>query len=73
MAGLHVFAAQTKCSVVKEDVVKKEPMIFVEVVKDEAEKEEDEEEVAMSGAGEEAQVGEVAPVIRDIMPAEAVA
>ena len=62
-----------KCSVVKEDVVKKEPMIFVEVVKDEAEKEEDEEEVAMSGAGEEVQFGEVAPVIRDIMPAEAVA
>ena len=62
-----------KCSVVKEDVVKKEPMIFVEVVKDEAEKEEDEEEVAMSGAGEEEQVGEVPPVIRDIMPAEAVA
>ena len=48
-------------------------MIFVEVVKDEAEQEEDEDEVAMSGAGEEAQVGEVAPVIRDIMPAEAVA
>ena len=62
-----------KCSVAKEDVVKKEPTIFVEVVKDEAEKEEDEEEVAMSGAGEEEQVGEVPPVIRDIMPAEAVA
>ena len=38
---------------------------------DEAEK--DEEEVAMSGAGEEEQVGEVPPVIRNIMPVGAVA
>ena len=38
---------------------------------DEAEKEE--EEVAMSGAGEEEQVGEVPPVIRNIMPVGAVA
>merc|ERR1719222_364061 len=38
---------------------------------DEAEK--DEEELAMSGAGEEEQVGEVPPVIRNIMPVGAVA
>ena len=60
-----------KCSVGNEDIVKKEPMIFVQVVKDEAEVAEG--EVVMAGAGEEERVGEGHPVGRIIMLAGAVA
>ena len=60
-----------RCSVGNENIVKKEPVISVQVVKDEAEVAEG--EVAMAGAGEKERVGEGHPVGRIIMLAGAVA
>ena len=58
---------KTKCFVGQKDVVKKEPMTFVQVIKDEAEKEEEDEEVAegevlMAAAGEKERDEEASPV-----------